>query len=800
MVVLERAKSFGAGRARPSPTLRDLGAKAVLVERDRPPSVDVIESKVTVPQVRRDTVSRTALVNRLRAGGAFPLVVVVAPAGYGKTTLLAQWASKDTRPFAWLSVDQRDNDPLVLLRHLAAALDRIDPVEPGILEALAAPQTSVWDSIVPRLTTHLSSRESPLVLVFDDIDSLESEEAIAIVAALIENVPARSMVALAGRTQPRLSVASLRVGAPLLEIGAYELALSRREAEMLLKGCGVEPDEDELLELLRQTEGWPAGVYLTALASRAAGDPPGDDARAEPDDRYLADYVEAECLERLTPRERAFLRRTSVLEKMSGALCDAVLDRDDSTASLGAVERSNLFLVPVDHERGWYRYHRLFRDLLRRELAEVEPDLVSVLNRRAAEWYEAHDYPEAALGHAHAAGDSDGAARIFSSIALKVHHSGRAALLETWLRPFDDDDRLERYPGVAVNGCWIHAVRGRPQDAERWLAAAERGAVAHRRGIAAVRPCISVMRSALCANGPAKMLADAEAAVAKLGSDATWRPSALLVEGAAAILLGNDENADPLLAEAALEAERLGSTETRVVALAERSLLAAARGDYQAAEALATEACELLDETELTNYSTSALALAASARAMLRHGLWEKARTQLTLAQNVLPTLTHALPWLAVQARLELGHACVTLRDHGAAQQMLDEARDVLAVKPKLGVLSAGVEALAEEIDAMPASGSGGGSGLTAAELRLLPLLATHLSFREIGERLFVSRNTIKTQAISVYRKLGVSSRSEAIERAVGLGLVDAEPGLSSAEEDVAGRLRPLDSSRLVAS
>src|SRR5262249_2449274 len=397
MVVLERAKSFGAGRARPSPTLRDLGAKAVLVERDRPPSVDVIESKVTVPQVRRDTVSRTALVNRLRAGGAFPLVVVVAPAGYGKTTLLAQWASKDTRPFAWLSVDQRDNDPLVLLRHLAAALDRIDPVEPGILEALAAPQTSVWDSIVPRPTTHLSSREAPLVRGFHDIHLLESADAIANVRALIENVPARSMVALAGRTQPRLSVASLRVGAPLLEIGAYELALSRREAEMLLKGCGVEPEEDELLELLRQTEGWAAGVYLSALASRAAGDP-GDDARAEPDGRYLADYVEAEYLERLTPRERAFLRRTSVLEKMSGALCDAVLDRDDSAASLSAVERSNLFLVPVDRERGWYRYHRPFRDLLRRELAEVEPDLVSVLNQRAAEWYEAHDYPEAALG------------------------------------------------------------------------------------------------------------------------------------------------------------------------------------------------------------------------------------------------------------------------------------------------------------------------------------------------------------------------------------------------------------------
>jgi LuxR family transcriptional regulator, maltose regulon positive regulatory protein len=796
VVVLDRARSFGAGRVRPSATLRDLGAKAVLVERERPLAVDVIQSKVRVPEVRRNSVSRTALVNRLRAGGAFPLVVVVAPAGYGKTTLLAQWAAKDARPFAWLSLDERDNDPLVLLRHFTAALDRLDPIEPGILEALAKPRTSVWDSIVPRLTTHLSSRDSPLVLVFDDIDLLESEEAIAIVAGLIENVPAKSMVALAGRKQSRLPVASLRVGAPLLEIGAYELALSRRETEMLLKGCGVELAEDELLDLLQLSEGWAAGIYLTALAGRAEG----DGAHVEADGRYLADYVEAEYLERLTPDERAFLRRTSVLEKMNGALCDAVLESDDSAASLGAVERSNLFLVPVDRERGWYRYHPLFRDLLRRELADVEPDLIAVLNQRAADWYEAHDDPEAALGHAHGAGDSDEAARILSSIALKVHHSGRAALLETWLGPFDDDERLERYPAVAVNGSRIHAVRGRPEEAERWLAAAERAAAGHGKGIAAVRPCIAVMRSALCANGPAKMLADAEAAVAKLRSGTTWRPSALLVEGAAAILLGNDAKADPLLAEAALEAERLGSTETQVIALGERSLLAAARGDYHEAEALATEACELMDETELTDYSTSALALAASARAMLRHGIWEKARTQLTLAQDVLPTLTHALPWLAVQTRLELGHACVTLRDHDGARQMLEEARDVLAVKPKLGGLAAAVDALAEEIDAMPANGNGASSGLTAAELRLLPLLSTHLSFREIGERLFVSRNTIKTQAISVYRKLGVSSRSEAIERAIELGLVDAEHSHSAAEDEPAGRLRPLDSSRSVAS
>jgi LuxR family maltose regulon positive regulatory protein len=295
------------------------------------------------------------------------------------------------------------------------------------------------------------------------------------------------------------------------------------------------------------------------------------------------------------------------------------------------------------------------------------------------------------------------------------------------------------------------------------------------------------------------MLADAERARAKLGPGSTWRPSALLVEGAAAILLGQNAKAEQILEEAALEAERLGSTETRVVALGERSLLAAARNDYHEAEAIALEACDLLEETELTDYSTSALAFAASARAMLRHGLWDKARKQLTLAEDLLPTLTYALPWLAVQARVELGQACVTLRDHDGARRMLDGAREVLAVKPKLGTLTRAVDELADAIEAVPTNGNGASSGLTAAELRLLPLLSTHLSFREIGERLFVSRNTIKTQAISVYRKLGVSSRSEAIERATELGLTDAEVG-SRGEEELLGRLRPVEPTHSAAS
>jgi LuxR family maltose regulon positive regulatory protein len=253
-----------------------------------------------------------------------------------------------------------------------------------------------------------------------------------------------------------------------------------------------------------------------------------------------------------------------------------------------------------------------------------------------------------------------------------------------------------------------------------------------------------------------------------------WRASALLTKGAAAILLGENDRADSILAEAVLEAERLGATETRAVAVGERSLLAASRDDQHRAEELAFEAYGLVEDNELADYSTSALALAASARALLRHGLWDKARRQLTLAEKLVPSLTYALPWLAVQVRIELGLANVTLRDREGAKRLLGEAREIVRIKPKLGVLSDYVAALAAEIDSMPRTANGGGSGLTAAELRLLPLLSTHLSFREIGERLYVSRNTIKTQAISVYRKLGVSSRSEAIARAGELGLVEA--------------------------
>jgi LuxR family transcriptional regulator, maltose regulon positive regulatory protein len=740
-----------------------------------PPALpfEVVESKIRIPPLLAGTVSRTALVNRLRAAGAFPLVLVVAPAGYGKTTLLSQWANRDVRPFAWVSIDERDNDPVAFLRHVAAALDRVEPVPASALEPLRLDEKSASTRALPRLVEAITSRRAPFVLVLDGADLLPRDSTAA-VAEIVKHIPVGSMIVLSGRVLPKLPVAALRAGGPLLEIGAYELALSRREAEMLLRAAGVELADAEINELVERTEGWAVGLYLAALASRAdTGVETGDSQDAlsvTGADRYLADYFRSEYLSQLAPDRLTFLRRTSVLETMSGPLCDAVLEQKESALELAALEAANLFVVPLDRHRGSYRYHHLFRELLRRELEERERELVPVLNQRAADWFEAQGDAESTLDYSHAAGNEDSAARILSSIAMTVSSAGRVKAVESWLNHFDDEAQLHRYPAVAVEGSRIHAFRGRPEQAEAWLAAAERGVPANGKG-GVTRACIDVLRAAMCADGPEKMLANTESALAQLPPEHPWHPWALVVNGAAHLLLGQDDRADRALATAAEASDRVGRAESRAFALSERSLLAAGRDDEES-ETLALEAHRLIEDGELDAYATSALDLAATARALLRHGQWDEARRQLTITQRLAPSLTHAIPWFSVQVRLELGHAYVTLRDHDGARTLLAEAQEILLLRPSLGVLGEQIARLEAEIEAMPQPAAGGGSGLTRAELRLLPLLSTHLSFREIGERLFVSRNTIKTQAISVYRKLGVSSRSEAITRAGEIGLV----------------------------
>jgi LuxR family maltose regulon positive regulatory protein len=595
---------------------------------------------------------------------------------------------------------------------------------------------------------------------------LRSRPALDAVAALIRNLPAGSTVALGSRREPALRLARLRSEGRLLEIGADELAFTRREANAVVREAGLGVPEARIAELERQTEGWPAGLYLAALSLRLGADP----TEFGGDDRFVADFLQTEHLDGLTPVELRFVLRTSVLERMSAELCDAVLERSDSGRRLEALERSNLFLVPLDRHRSWYRYRRLFRECLLAELQRREPDLVPALNRRAADWCDAHGLPDAAVDYAAAAGDADRVAALVARLGLPAYHAGRIAPIERALRLLDDDPSLERHADACVVGSWLHAVRGRPLDAQRWADLAE-GAAGRGRGI---EPQLALLRAVRCRDGAERMLADATAAVDKLGSGSPWRPTALFVLGAAHLLAGDPDRADAGFSDAVEAAESARAPGLQAVALSERSLLAGARGAQVDAEAFALQVRTAAGGRQLGPSVTSAMELAAAARVALRRGDRDAGRADLARADRLRPLLTHAIPWLSVQTRLELARAHLVLADTAAARSLLLEVDEVLRRRPGLGVLVDEAAELRRQVHALDEPAGRWASSLTAAELRLLPLLATHLSFQEIGEQLFVSRNTVKTQAISVYRKFGVSNRSGAIERAVALGLVEA--------------------------
>ncbi|HEY1366466.1 MAG TPA: LuxR C-terminal-related transcriptional regulator [Gaiellaceae bacterium] len=711
------------------------------------------DAKFSVPRIRPGSIARTALVNRLLAAPEGTVAAVVAPAGYGKTTLLAQWVGRERRPCAWLTLDEDDDDVGVLRASLEAVLDGL--------------RASKW----PR---------KPALLVLDNADVLRSRPALDTVNALIRDLPAGSTIALASRREPAIRLARLRSEGRLLELGADELAFTRREAHAALRGAGLALAEARVAELERQTEGWPAGLYLAALSLGLGTDP--DEFGG--DDRFVADFLQAEHLGSLPAADLRFLLRTSVLERMNAELCDAVLERTDSGRRLEALERAGLFLVPLDRHRAWYRYRRPFRECLQAELKRREPDAVPELNRRAADWCDAHGLHEAAVDYAAAAGDADRVAALVARLALPAYHAGRIASIERALRLLDDDPCLERQPDACVVGSWIHAVRGRALDAQRWADAAEAAGTP-------AEPQLALLRAIRSREGAEQMLADATAAVRGLGNGTLWRPTALFALGAAHLLAGDTDRADTSFADAVEAAEAARAPGLQAVALSERSLLAGARGAHADAEAHTLQARAAAGGRQLGPSVTSAIELAAAARVALRRGDREACRADLARADRLRPLLTYAIPWLSVQTRLELARAQLVLAETEAARSLLVEVDEILRRRPGLGVLVDEAAELRRQVHALDEPAGRWASSLTAAELRLLPLLATHLSFQEIGEQLFVSRNTVKTQAISVYRKFGVSNRSGAIERAVALGLVEPQAPAPGHREVAAPGARP---------
>jgi LuxR family maltose regulon positive regulatory protein len=734
---------------------------------------DLVEVKLAGPSARPGTVAKTDAISRLCAS-TLPFSTVVAPVGYGKTTLLAKWVEADPRPFAWVALDGGDDDAVVFLRYIAAAIHGVEPIPAEVFEALSGPGGSTWTNRVPHVGSALRALEHPMVLVLDDLHAVANPSCLDVLAALFDYVPAGSQIAVASREDPALPLARWRAHGLVDEIGIQDLRLDEQEAKQLLNAAGVELDADPLSELTERTEGWPAGLYLAAL-SLQAGAPSLGSAGFTGDDRFLSEYFRFELLSRLPPAEAEFLKYTSVLDRMCGGLCDAVLETTRSAHTLESLERRNCFVVPLDRRGEWYRYHHLFGELLRNELEHSEPDILPELNRRAMAWCIANDLPEAAIVYGHGAGETDAIASLLDGLALELHYDGRMETLEEWLGWFDDDD-LRRYPALAVEAAWVRALTGRPADAEWWLALAEgaTSTIPLSDGSASIEPWVATLRAGMMPNGVGQALADADLALNRLSPDSGWRPAALFLRGVAHTLRGATDRATNDLAAALKAGIADDAAEVVILAHAQLALLAAKQGAWAEAAQRAQAAQALVEEKGLGNYSTSALAHVATARVALHEARPDDARGALTRAHRLRPLLDHGLPWLTIQVGLELIRAHLALAEASAARTILTETESVLEIRPDMGSLIGDAQELRDHVAATAGSGGAWAMSLTGAELRLLPYLATHLMFPEIASRLFISRNTVKTEAVSIYRKLGVSSRSQAVERAVEVGLLES--------------------------
>jgi LuxR family transcriptional regulator, maltose regulon positive regulatory protein len=457
--------------------------------------------------------------------------------------------------------------------------------------------------------------------------------------------------------------------------------------------------------------------------------------------------------------------------RLSGPLCDAVLQTGGSARKLEELERSNLNVVPLDRTREWYRYHHLLRDALRSELVRRDAVAIPRLHRRAAAWLEDNGEPVAAVDHALAAGDLDHAARLIAPLVLVLERTGRGATTRRWLDALGPE-AVEQRPELALAAGWFAALGGEDIVAQRWLAiAARRSAEGFPAlGAASAASAVALLRATICPAGVAQMREDAEFVADSEELWGPWRPIAIVLLGFAHVLAGEDRRAEEVLAQGVREASRVDGHHIWAPALAQLALYALERGELSDADALARQARE--QSVPATATANGAFVLVASARVAQRRGDSRRLAEYVAGVQLRRPQLTAARPWISSLTLLQLARVHVASGDSAGVRTILRDLNDLLRERPDLGIVGGVAERLAEQARALPITGAGA-TTLTPAELRLLPLLPTHLSFPEIGARLFLSRHTVKTQSTSIYRKLDVSSRGEAVVRARAVGLLD---------------------------
>jgi LuxR family transcriptional regulator, maltose regulon positive regulatory protein len=709
--------------------------------------------------------ARPLLLERLLASEV-PLVVVCAPAGYGKTALLNEWEANDARPFAWVRASGDDNDPDVLAEHAARAL-----LVAGVLgERRAKPSVTLAGRAAGTAQTDLAATlatADPVVMVFDDAQELVNPRALSLLARLLRQLPNGSNLVLAGRAKPVIGLARLRAESLVLEIGADDLALGPEEAAQLVRVAGPRLSPQAAAVLIERAEGWPVGLALAARSLRSRPDPESDALRFDGDDQDVAEYLE-EVVDGTRQELVDFLVETSILERFCAPLCDAVRQRDDSSRVIKALEKANMFIVPLDRTGDWYRYHHLFSAYLQAERRRRLGDNDAALHARASHWWEQRGQLDGAVRHAYASGDFDRFEALVwfaTPVYLNNDHIGD---LEAWLG-LPTPGQVTARPSLALATAWLALALNAGETGPLTAHLADKPDVVLADGMA-LGTALALFKGATSERRLTDAWANASRAYDAIGTQDPWKAFACLFIGTALRLLGRARQAKATLQEGH---DRSAITMPALAAscLVQLAWSAIDEGDPVQAQSNACRARAAFELTGAVHPVTRFAIDATSAFLLARSGDAAGGHRYAQLALKEVPAAEGAPGVTSIEARVLLARALVLLSDHAAARRLLGEIRSLALRIREPGSLTGKIVEAQAAVDAAFAA-CPVPDPLTPAEMRVLSYLPTYMTFEEIGRDLIVSRTTVKTQAIAVYRKLGVKSRAEAVRKARQQGLL----------------------------
>jgi len=738
-----------------------------------PSTLRVIEPKLMLPRVHPGILRRARLHEMLDRDPGAALTMVDAGVGYGKTTLLRSWCIERPEPVIWMTLDAADDDPVRLWTHLATAVERLGQGLGGRALMCLGMRGATVETAVDELMNGLVAYGQPITIVLDDLHAVRNEHSLRSLAHAIERLPANARVLASTRSDPAISLARLRARGALVEIRARELAFTVDEARELLLREGIELSEESVELLVERTEGWPAGLYLAALWLRDVEDPDQGVRSFAGSARHISDYLTHEVLTALAPQTRDFLLRTSVLGRFTPDLCDAVLGRDDSSVVLAELARSNMFLVALDANGEWYRYHHLFGELLQLELGGEE---ALVRRRRAAAWCRAQGLVEDAIEYAAAAGDAETVAELLVEHDREFVWGGRIEQFLGWVR-WLPPELLLGHPSLPAAGAFAAAMLARPAvDVQQLLAIAEQ-ARRERPQLWSqyVEAVVEVTRAAFIERGNVGAAVEhgrRAVAAARAGAD-VLSVGVLASLSQTLFFAGELDEARRIALQAVERPDAPDVPDGYVVSLGLLALIDAEQGRTESAEAWARQAISFARKRFQADLWTASIAHLGLALAGMATGRLDEAEREALrgerLRRSPQPTVGHA------HALLVVAHVRVARSRLERATTVLEHAHREIAGFPDPGRLPA-IAATVEQ-DLITARANAGNGHVveqpTAAELAVLRCLAAGLSRREIGARLYISLNTVKTHIRELYRKLGATSRADAVARAEALGLLD---------------------------